>query len=80
MKLGFRLGVFGAASEGFDPAAEPLACAVGEYAAKMGLTLITGATNGLPYAAGKAAIDELAVVVALCFWLRRKIDVLMLFL
>ncbi|MGH8547709.1 MAG: hypothetical protein ACRERU_03750 [Methylococcales bacterium] len=56
MKPGFRLGVFGAALEGFDPAAEPLASAIGEYAAKLGLTLVTGATNGLPYAAGKAAI------------------------
>lgn len=56
MKPGFRLGIFGAASEGFEPHAELLAFAVGEYAAKLGLTLVTGATTGIPYAAGKAAI------------------------
>ncbi|HWY29618.1 MAG TPA: hypothetical protein VNX46_02620 [Candidatus Acidoferrum sp.] len=65
MKASFRLGVFGAASEYFDPMAEPLAVVVGEYSAKLGLTLVTGATNGLPYIAGKAAIASGGTVLGI---------------
>jgi len=56
MTEGMRLGVFGGASEGYTEQGLALARSVGTYAAELGLILLTGATHGIPYAAGKAAI------------------------
>lgn len=52
-----RIGVFGSASNR-DPEAKQLAMAVGEAIAKHNVILVTGATTGIPYYAGKAALRK----------------------
>jgi uncharacterized protein (TIGR00725 family) len=60
----FRIGVFGAASNWSDEASKR-ADAIGEAIAKCGMILVTGATSGLPYQAGQAAIKNEGFVLGI---------------
>lgn len=58
-----RIGVFGGALREVEPRVKELAAAVGAGIAKRGYLTVTGATTGIPYEAGKAAIRAGGIVL-----------------
>jgi uncharacterized protein (TIGR00725 family) len=60
-----RIGVFGGALVTPSPDIENLAEEVGYGIAKRGCIAVTGATTGLPYIAGKAALEKGGIVIGI---------------
>jgi uncharacterized protein (TIGR00725 family) len=60
-----RVGVFGGAFEAGSTETQLLARQVGQGIARRGHITVTGATSGLPYLAGKAALEAGGVVLGI---------------
>lgn len=58
-----RIGVFGGALREIDPKVKHLAAVIGAGIARRGHVTMTGATTGIPYEAGKAAIGAGGIVL-----------------
>ena len=59
-----RIGIFGGAFD-WNRNAEKSAAAIGTYIAKNKCSAVTGATTGLPYVAGKSAMEHGAFVLGI---------------
>jgi len=61
----FRIGVFGGAFEAGTAETKVLAGKIGRGIARLGHITVTGATSGLPYLAGKAALEAGGAVLGI---------------